>query len=755
MLEETLQQYLPVYQGKTVESEAGGSARLRELLVRATDCHAELPALSELIPAALSLASGRRFKAILPLGRTAAEYALIRRADRVAVDYYSTETLPEFIGRGHEISLRKLLDACAEAASCAFRANPESTTGQLMLKLAQRAAGAKISAEPRREPRMVHAAGGALDDPGDSVPLAFGFEAAIAPSTDAFHAARWFADVHALLFEGELWAYSRGKRIALGSGSIMLAVQRMVATVRALVDGWLADRPVNIRIRSEGLVFGVRFKPSDEVRLTLGREGHGALTLTALTVQTAGLPVLRLASDLIRAFVHADRGQSRNLRVAGLRSEVRALRRAIRARETVNGFENRDPERMLLAVPERKQSAEIAAPTHRTQPGRLRFFERWGAQIDGLDAASSFLCGDRLVVATPKRTLALDRERGELLWSKPTAHATYFLAVKTLLRLMANGEVELCDLQEGQVYARCRISPRTGGPALAVSAGGENLPPVAILAEGRQRLVAIDLRTGEPRWRYKAQDGGLFQLRRVGRVLLVASGACSVDAVEIASGELIWRFAERDRFFMAPAVCRDVVVAACGERGGATGALYGIELCSGRLLWRQPLEAAAVGCPIDTGVGVAVPISGPRHGILSCFDPVSGEALWSRPDPGLGSDGTAISVDSSLIVNTPSGRVSALDTENGATRWSRALSDPVNDDVPRQLEPVLRHGAMFVPAARVHVLRPQDGVSLAADMPCDLVPDWLRVDERGWLYVAEESGHLRAYAPAAHLSVVR
>ena len=38
---------------------------------------------------------------------------------------------------------------------------------------------------------------------------------------------------------------------------------------------------------------------------------------------------------------------------------------------------------------------------------------------------------------------------------------------------------------------------------------------------------------------------------------------------------------------------------------------------------------------------------------------------------------------------------------------------------------------------------------------CDLVPDLLRVDERAWFYVAEESGHLRAYASAPQLSLVR
>lgn len=75
--------------------------------------------------------------------------------------------------------------------------------------------------------------------------------------------------------------------------------------------------------------------------------------------------------------------------------------------------------------------------------------------------------------------------------------------------------------------------------------------------------------------------------------------------------------------------------------------------------------------------------------------------------------------------------------------------------MPRRLEPVLRNGALFVPSARAHVLRPQDGTSIGGPLPCELVPDWMRVDERGWVYVAEESGLLCALAPAPSLTLVR
>jgi hypothetical protein len=52
------------------------------------------------------------------------------------------------------------------------------------------------------------------------------------------------------------------------------------------------------------------------------------------------------------------------------------------------------------------------------------------------------------------------------------------------------------------------------------------------------------------------------------------------------------------------------------------------------------------------------------------------------------------------------------------------------------------------------VVRPRDG-TLLGKLPTDLIPDLLRVDERCDVYVAEESGHLGAFAAAARLSLVQ
>ena len=725
--------------------------RLRSLLTGFHRSPVELPALPELLSAVISLACGKRHRALLPLASVPTEFALQRRGQRVLVDYYGTDTVPEVLLHKREIELRQLLGLCASAVRALAEQQSDPAAARALERLVLRAEQTRPRSDPHRHLDPVRVAGGAVVAPGERVPLAFGFDVCIFTSVDAPNDAHFFADVHALLFEGELWAYCRGRRLPLLRGSILLAAQRMMAAARALIDAWQAGKPLNIRLRCEGLLIGMKLDETGRAAVSLGGDGQQALTVADLDVPGAALPILRLASELLRAFISADRVQSRNLRVSALRKEVRSLRRLIRSRAPIDGFENSDPELMRLFCAEPAGAADPQPVLARARPGRLRFRERWRIELDGIDASSTFLCGDRLVAVTARATLALDRDSGTVLWSRSGGRAACFVAGTVLLKLSASGELELCQLDDGRVFARTRLSPRTGAQPFALFAGGGTLPPLAVLPEGRRRLVAIDLRTGEPRWRFHSRGPGCFHIVRWGRVLLVTCGDGSVQALETASGEPIWRFADRARFSLPPTVCDDRVVAASGDPAAGKAVLYGIELYSGHLCWKSELDGAVHATPVGTGTTAVVAVGSPRSRELRAVDARDGCLLWQVQDPGIGSGGAPLCLDDLMIVNSPSGRLSALEVRTGATRWLSDLSDALTDDVPRQLEPVLRHGALFVPAARVHVIRPTDGAGIAASTGCDLVPDYLRVDERGWLYGAEESGHLRAYAPALFL----
>jgi outer membrane protein assembly factor BamB len=238
----------------------------------------------------------------------------------------------------------------------------------------------------------------------------------------------------------------------------------------------------------------------------------------------------------------------------------------------------------------------------------------------------------------------------------------------------------------------------------------------------------------------------------------MTAGGGALDAVDVVSGEVVWRFSDAVRFGLKPVVCNETVIAVAGEPGGGQGSVYGIDLYTGKLVFERELPAAPSAEPIHAQGGAdslaIVPYGRSRNARLLALRAIDGQTQWDEPDPGIDNGAQTLGVDDALIVNAPSGRVLALDLASGATRWSRAVSNPLTDDVPRQLEPVLRQGALFVPSAQVQVLRPSDGAVLS-EPSCDLVPDCLRVDERAYFYVAEESGHLRAYAPAPHLRLVK
>jgi outer membrane protein assembly factor BamB len=737
--------------------EAGPDAlaTLRALLVGAALPNAEIPPLPDLMAGAMALAEGRRTKVILPLARTPAEFALVRRGAQVLVDCYSTLSTPEVLLRDRALPLKELLSACTQVGRELAKLSPDSLTSRAMRKLSARVARTRISAADNLPAAsVVRCTGGSLGNPGRHVALSFGFEANIPRSATETHEPHAFADVHALLFEGELWAFSGERRVSLVRGPIMLAAQRMVSAVRALVEAWQAEKPVHVRLRAGSFAVAVRRELAGSVSMSLSTEQCGLLTWPALDVPSAALPVLRLAADLIRKLVSVDRSQSHNLRVSALRSEIRVLRRAIRGRSSRSGFENRDPERLrLMAAP-----ASAPASSHETSlanRGRLRYTERWSVEIDSLDANSVFLCGERLIVATPKLTLAIARASGEVLWSMATERASSWLVGKCLLRLMPDAGAELLDLETGHAYARTESTLRLHGSGFALFAGGGELPPIAIVHEANKRLIAIDLRTGEPRWRFRGASPAALRVCRAGRVLLVSCGDGTIEALDVASGEVVWRYSARSRFCLTPCVWGELALAVAGEPGGGSGVLHGIELYTGKPVWQSELAFAPSADPIALKHAVIVPTGRSREARLDAFDPELGQVRWSCHDPGLDNGGRTLEVDDALIINTPAGRVTALDQETGHARWSRVLANPLTDDVPRQLEPVLRHGALFIPSAQVHILRPSDGAPLTTETGCDLVPDMLRVDERAWFYVAEESGHLRAYASAPQLSLVK
>jgi hypothetical protein len=713
----------------------------------------ELPSVTDLALSLVALAEGKRRKAILPLASSTGEFALVRRGNDVLLSYYDSGPVPQIFVRDRVLDLAALIELCSEAAS---ELSEHAESGRTALVIAERARRTRLAPDRQLAPASLVRRGG-TGVAREGTPLSFGFSARIssgeAPSGDA--AAR--ADLHALLFDGELWAHAHGRRLGLVKGPIFPAVSRMVSAARSVVDAWESQRPLCLKLRAGEFGIGVRLSRYGELALTLLGPLVEPVTLPALDVPSALSPILRVAADFVRAVVGADRSQAKNLRLTSLRDEVRALRRTLRSKAGQKSFVNREPELLRASsVPPAARERDVAQPGRPPElSGRLRLALRWRAEVEGLDANSTFLCGDRLVIATPRSQLALARDDGELLWITQRSAAATLMAGTSLICVAADGNVDLCDLSDGETYARARVAPRSGGALFGLCAGGRGTPPVAVITEGRDRLVAIDTRTGEPRWRFRSGGRGDFRMIRAGRIMLVVSGDSALDAIDVASGEVVWRWSDPGRMTFAPVVVRDRVIAVSGQPDSPAGALLCLDLFSGQLCFRRELPGAPLASPSSGEQLAMVTLLEAGVPTLAAYDLQSGERRWQREDPGLAEGGAALVVDQRLVINAALGSLSAVDLGSGELAWHHHLADPAHDDVPRRLEPVLRGGALFVPSASVHVLRPADGVLMSAPIADSVIPDFMRVDERGWLYLAEESGHIEAYAPAPHLRLVK
>lgn len=703
---------------------------------------APLPPLAELASAAIALADGTAGKALLAVTGEPLEYALCRRDDDAVVSVYEAGAVPEPLGPDVVVALPDLLAGCAAALR-----EPDGAEGaaqEARERLADRVAGTRVQPPTRPAPGPTRVHGGDADDA--DAPLTFAFDVTITPCPgEGPYGDR--ADAHALLFPGVVHAGLRGRRGPLVDGPVMPVVLRLVGLARSLLEAWEAERSVHVRVRAGEWLAGCRRERDGRVTFTLGPGTAAPLTATDLDVPDVARPILRLASDLIRGLVSVDRRQSRNLRVRALRRELRALRRRVRRRAERTSFVNTDPDRLRASSP----PPPLAAPAAEAPPARgsLRYSERWRVELEALDASATFAAGEHLVVASPQQTVALGRDAGALAWVREGLGGATAMAGRTLVRLAPDGRVELCSVEDGEPYATTRIHGLAGQPApRPLHVRAPDVPETLLLPVG-PRLLAFDLRTAEPRWRASFGEGPLV-VRRAGRVVVVRCGEGAVHALDAATGEVVWRHAAPRPAVAGPLVDRDRVWSA--SRGEVTA----LDLYSGRVVARRSVGPEVRGLPLaaaGTAVAVVVAEGGARSRLVGVRVDVEGVA-FEADDPGLGAGASALDVDGALVVNTPTARLVGL-APDGTTRWDRSIGDPHLDELPRRLEPVLRGGALFVPGAGVHVVRPADGAPLGDPLPTDLVPDLLRVDERGWVYVGEESGTLAAYAPVPHLRLVR
>jgi outer membrane protein assembly factor BamB len=438
-----------------------------------------------------------------------------------------------------------------------------------------------------------------------------------------------------------------------------------------------------------------------------------------------------------------------------------------------------EPYRAFASAADRRP---LAAST--VGAGRLRYSTRWRGIVPGIDLRSTYLCGGSLVVGASTEMWALDCSTGRVAWRTDVPRGTSVATPAGIVRIGPDGRVTVYDVDNGSRTMETRIAPRVGGPMAGAVVHLPGQPRLVVVTEGEHHLVAIDLASGEPRWRWSWGGGrgssrGTPRLKRSGRLAYFTCGDGALTAIDVITGEVVWRLRDRLRFRTPPTVAHDAVFALSGGAHGVAR-LYCIDPYSGRVRWSTPVAdphapCTVEGAPLVARGAVAVALRQKTGVSLAAFRRDDGAPISTESRAVAPSSSSWLAVDDTFIGNTPVGDLVAIQAQTGVLTWRLVLGPrPLDADLPRRLEPVLRGGALFVPcslvasteatprrpanaatlAAGVCIVRPSDGALLGTIAPTEAIPDLLRVDEDCNVYVAEESGHLVSFGALPRLRLV-
>jgi outer membrane protein assembly factor BamB len=629
-------------------------------------------------------------------------------------------------------------------------------------------------------------------EPDRDSPLSFGAEFALRESTiDSQTASNESesverADVHALLFRGRARAEIRGRAVDLGECHPVLLAERLLDVARRAFDAWERGLAMHARSDAAGVIVGVRVSSDGQLALTLGAASGGdrrtVHTFPALGVADVLEAALTFGRSLVRAIVRRDRSQATNLRLSALRRSLREGADVLRQASQLDSKINPTPEPYrVFAAPKESQPGRAST----LGSARLRYSTRWRAIVPGIDLRSTYLCGANLVVGAATEMWSLDGATGRVLWRTDVPRGTSVATPTGVVRIAPDGRVLVYGLDRGERTLETRIAPRVGGPMAGAVVHMTGQPRLVVVTEGEHHLVAIDLVSGEPRWRWswgatRSCSRGTPRVKRSGRLAYFTCGDGALTALDVVTGDVVWRLRDRLRFRAPPSVAHDALFALSGGAHGVAR-LHCIDPYSGRVRWSTSVAdpnapCTVEGAPMVARGAVAVTFRQKSGVSIAAFRRDDGAPIPSQARVVAPSGSSWLAVDDAFIGNTPVGDLVAIDARTGELTWRHVLGPrPLDADLPRRLEPVLRGGALFVPsslvaseatpargstgapaplAAGICIVRPSDGALIGSIAPTEAIPDLLRVDEDCNVYVAEESGHLVSFGALPRLRLV-
>jgi outer membrane protein assembly factor BamB len=745
--------------------------------------------LHDLALALIDLGRKARTKATVRFNDEPWELCVERFSSTACLSVYRAGADPVIAAYDRAVPFDEVVDAVSGAIDRLLSDGAPRTEARLELAAAAEALSvlARSPADGSRLPEPV----AVVVEPDRDSPLSFGAEFALrGSSVDASRVSRGSegverSDVHALLFPGRARAEIRGRGVDLGECHPVLLAERLLEVARGAFDAWERGLAMHARSDTAGVLIGVRVSTDGQLALTLGAASGGERrtvhTFPALGVADVLEAALTFGRSLVRAIVRRDRSQATNLRLGALRRALREGADVLRDASQLDSKINPTPEPYRVFATS-KEMHPVRGST--VGAARLRYSTRWRAIVPGIDLRSTYLCGPNLVVGASTEMWSLDAATGRVLWRTDVPRGSSVATPAGIVRIAPDGRMHVHDLETGHRTLETRIAPRIGGPMAGAVVHLPGQPRLVVVTEGEHHLVAIDLTTGEPRWRWswggaRGSARATPRVKRSGRLAYFTCGDGALTALDVVTGDVVWRLRDRLRFRAPPSVAHDAIFALSGGAHGVAR-LYCIDPYSGRVRWSTPVGDANAPCTVEGAPLVA------RGAVAVAFRQKSGVSLAAfRRDDGapianqarvVAPNGSSwLALDDLFIGNTRVGDLVAIQARTGELTWRHVLGPrPLDADLPRRLEPVLRGGALFVPcslvapeaaqtrgaapaaplAAGICIVRPSDGALIGSIAPTEAIPDLLRVDEDCNVYVAEESGHLVSFGALPRLRLV-
>ena len=243
--------------------------------------------------------------------------------------------------------------------------------------------------------------------------------------------------------------------------------------------------------------------------------------------------------------------------------------------------------------------------------------------------SGAVVAGDVVYIGSREaQLLALDRQRGTLLWSFPSPDEENLVGIY-------------------------------GSPAVT-----DDLVYVGAYGEELGRLYAIDPVQRAKVWDYPTGDHIVGSPTVAGETVLVGSSDGALYALDAATGVERWRFQTGNKIWSSPVVHDNAVYF-----GSLDHNVYAVSLDEGAELWRFTTEGAVASTPLVEGGRVYV---GSFDRRFYALDAISGAEAWAQP---FRAENwfwtTAVSDGGNVYVGSLDGNLYAISIQTGQAAWPK------------------------------------------------------------------------------------